>query len=772
MASVVGIDFGNLASKIGVARQRGIDVITNEVSNRATPSLISFGPKQRAIGEAAKNLEIGNFKNTIGSLKRLIGRKVNDSDIANFEQKYINAKLVDSGGTVGAQVNYLGEPHVFSATQLVGAYFGKLRDIATKELKLPVSDVVISVPGWYTDIQRRAVYDAARIANLNPLKLINDTTAIALGYGITKADLPPPENPRHVVFIDIGHSNYSVAVVAFATGELTVKSTAYDRHFGGRDLDYALVEHFAAEFKTKYKVDVLGNPKATFRLAAQVERLKKILSANAEGVLSVESLMNDVDVSSKLTREQFEALPQVADVLSRVTGPLEEALSLAEITPDQVFAVELVGGSTRVPAIKERIQKFFNKPLSTTLNADEAICRGATFACAMLSPVFKVREFTIHDISSYPIKVQWDRSPDDPEEDTEILVFDRGNPLPSTKILSFYRSGPFDVEARYDDNALLPGSINPWIAKATVKSVIPNPAGGPSQVKIKTRLNQHGFVNFEGAYVVEEVVPEETADGEQPKKRVVKKDVPFVSSTSATDPSLLDNLREIEAQLYASDKLVADTEDRKNALEEYVYDMRSKVEDRLAHYVKPDEKTKLIAACQQAEDWLYTEEGEDAPKSAYVERLDALQAIGNPISQRYFEAEGRPRAQSELREAINTFLSQATSGDERYSHIEEKDKQAVIEKAATAQKWLDDLIAKQAERPKNVDPVVKCEEIRRKRDDLQYFALPILNKPKPKPKVETPQPSGTSTPNPGGNPPPSGTETPKKQDGPEEMDVD
>lgn len=193
--------------------------------------------------------------------------------------------------------------------------------------------------------------------------------------------------------------------------------------------------------------------------------------------------------------------------------------------------------------------------------------------------------------------------------------------------------------------------------------------------------------------------------------------------------------------------------------------MRSKVEDRLAAYVQPDEKQKLLAALQEAEDWLYSEEGEDATKSAYVERLSRLTAIGGPISERYRETEARPKAMSELRGAINTFLSQATSGDERWAHIDEKDKQAVIEKAATMQKWIDDSVAKQAEKPKNVNPVFTVEEVLKRRDDLTYFANPIFNRPKPKPKTETPQPSGTSTP----QPPPPKDDASKE---PPEMEVD
>ncbi|KAI0355801.1 heat shock protein 70 [Trametes cingulata] len=783
--SVVGIDFGALHSKIGVARHRGIDIIINEVSNRQTPSLVSFGPRQRAIGEPAKTLEISNFRNTVGSLKRLLGRTINDPEIQEVEAKFTHVKLVDANGTVGAQVNYLGEQKVFSATQIVAMYLGKLRDTAAKELKTGVSDVVITVPGWYTDAQRRALLDAAQIANLNCLRLINDTTAVALGYGITKSDLPEAENPRHVVFVDVGHSSMSVSVVAFSKGQLTVKSTAYERHVGGRDIDYALLLHFAHEFKDKYKIDVLSNPKAIFRLSAGCDRVKKVLSANAEAPLNVESIMNDVDATSRITREEYEEL--IAPVLNRLEAPLKQALAESGLTLDQIDAVELVGGCTRIPAVRKKIEAVFQgKALSTTLNQDEAAARGATFACAMLSPVFRVRDFSIHDITPYPIKVTWERQPED--EDTELVVFPRGNNIPSTKILTFYRKSGFEIEARYAEPEGLPGGINPWIAKFTAKQVEPAPNGDYAVVKVKTRLNAHGILSFEQAYTEEIEEKEEQpmqvdgAEGEQqqqqPKKKKVvkKKDVPFVWSANSLDPSKLNEFKELEAQMHASDKLVQDTEERKNALEEFVYDTRSRLDERYAPYVQPQEKEKIMAALREAEDWLYSEEGEDATKSVYVQRIEALHALADPVINRYKEAEQRTRVVSELRETINNYMAQATSGDERFAHIEEKDKQSIVEKCATIQKWLDDQMARQSERPKNVDPAFTAAEVLKKKDEIIYFATPILTRPKPKPKVE---PTGT------GQNTPQGTETPKtgqqtpqteesKQDnnGPSEMDVD
>ena len=477
-------------------------------------------------------------------------------------------------------MEYVSEQQAFSATQLVAMYLGKLRDIAAQELQMGVTDIVIAVPGWYTDIQRRALLDAASIAGLNTLRLINDSTAVALSYGITKSDLPEPENPRHVVFVDVGHSSLSVSVVAFSKGQLIIKSTAYDRNLGGRDFDYHLAKHFSDEFKTKYNIDVLSNPKATFRLAVGCERLKKVLSANHEAPLNVESIMNDVDASSKLTREKFEEL--IVDVLDRIPAPLERALADSGLNLDQIDAIELIGGSTRIPAVRARIQQAFpGKVLSTTLNQDEAVARGATWACAMLSPVVRVRDFHIHDITPYSIKVRWEMSASDPGDDTELVVFPPGNSIPSTKVLSFYRKEPFDIEAVYAEPDLLPGRVNPWLGKFTAKNVPSDPNGDVTCVKVKTRLNVHGILSFHGAYVEEVEEKEEqppqpmdvdgppngVADAPPPpppqpkkKKAVKKKEIPFLATTSSLDGTILDKYKEQEAQMHAADKLVMDTE--------------------------------------------------------------------------------------------------------------------------------------------------------------------------------------------------------------------
>jgi heat shock protein 4 len=616
-------------------------LLSRSIANPPRSSLVGFGPRSRYLGEPAKTQEISNLKNTVGSLKRLAGRALSDPDV-QLEQAYVSAPLVDIKGQVGAEVTYLGKKERYTATQLTSMYLSKVKATASAELKLPVNDMVMSVPAWFTDIQRRSLMDAAEIAGLKLLRLMNDTTAAALGYGITKLDLPTAEEkPRRVAFIDIGHSNYTCSIVEFRKGELIVKSTAYDRHFGGRDFDKALVDHFAKEFKGKYKIDIKSNGKAMVRVHSAAEKLKKILSANLQAPLNIESLMNDVDVATMLKREELEVL--VEPLLKRVHIPLEQALAEAKLQVEDIDIIELVGGCTRVPALKERIQKFFGKPLSFTLNQDEAIARGCAFSCAILSPVFRVRDFAIHDVVNYPIEFTWEKSPDIPDEDTNLTVFNRGGVMPSTKILTFYRKEAFNLEAKYAQPDLLPGKLNPWIGRFSIKGVKADQKDDFMICKLKARLNLHGILNVEQAYYVEDVeveepIPEDVdakkegdakegdVSSDQPptktrsslltrvkamvtdapktrkvKKQVRKGDLPISAGTSSLDEASKTTAAEAEAAMIMEDKLVADTEEKKNELETYIYEMRNKIDDQYAEFANDDEKTKLKAKLEASE---------------------------------------------------------------------------------------------------------------------------------------------------------------------------
>ncbi|WVZ96824.1 hypothetical protein U9M48_042412 [Paspalum notatum var. saurae] len=315
---------------------------------------------------------------------------------------------------------------------------------------------------------RRAVLDAATIAGLRPLRLFHETTATALAYGINKTDLPDHDQ-LNVAFVDVGHASMQVSIVGYKKGQLKMLSHAYDRSLGGRDFDEALFKHFAAKFKEEYEIDWA------------CEELKKVLSAKLEAPLNIECLMDEKDnVRGFIKRDEFEQI--CALVLER---PLEKALAEAGLTTEDVHFVEVVGSGSRVPAIIEIITKFFGKQPRSTMNASECVARGCAVQCAMLSPTFKVREFN-------------DSAPQ------QTIVFPKGNTVPSTKALTFYRSIAFEVDVLYVDtgDTQIPHQISTYTVSILLHiGPFQLSNGEKAKLKVKVRLNIHGIVTVDSAIV-------------------------------------------------------------------------------------------------------------------------------------------------------------------------------------------------------------------------------------------------------------------------------
>lgn len=277
-------------------------------------------------------------------------------------------------------------------------------------------------------------------------------------------------------------------------------------------------------------------------------------------------------------------------------------------------------------------------------------------------------------MTPYPIEFSWEKTDDIPDEDSQLEVFTKNNVVPSTKILTFYRKEAFTLTATYTDPSALPGKTNPWIGSYTIKNVTPNSTGDYAIVKVKARLNLHGILNVEQAYVVEEVEVEEVipeaelpkdenkADGDdkqtedsdmqdadaeppKPKTRLVKKmvrkaDLPIVTASGSIESSTKDQYKEREFNMAMTDRVVSETEDKKNALEEYIYEVRGKLDDEWAPYVDDAQREKLNSLLMDTEDWLYGD-GEDAKKAKYVSKMEDLQRQAGPIRGRYFDAENK-----------------------------------------------------------------------------------------------------------------------------------
>ncbi|XP_017564059.2 heat shock protein 105 kDa isoform X2 [Pygocentrus nattereri] len=516
--AVVGFDLGFQNCYIAVVKSGGIETVANEFTDRCTPAVVSFGPKNRFVGNAAKNQAITNPASTVCNFKRLHGRLFEDAVVqaerANLP--YDLAPLCD--GRVSAKVVYLEKEHQFTIEQITAMLLTKMKETAEASLQKKVVECVISIPSFFTDSERRSVLDAAKIAGLNCLRLMNDTSAVALSYGIYKQDLPDPEEkPRIVFFVDMGHSAFQVSACAFNKGKLKVLSTAFDPYLGGRDFDQRLVEHFCAEFKSKYKLDVKSRVRALLRLQQECEKLKKLMSSNSTDIpLNIECFMDDKDVSGKMNRAKFEEL--CADLIERVTVPLVAALEQAQVQLQDINAVEIVGGATRIPAVKAQISKFFRRDVSTTLNADEAVARGCALQCAMLSPAFKVRDFCITDVIPFPISLSWSSEADEAKSCHEI--FGKNHPSPSSKVITFHRNKPFVLEAFYSDPGSLPFPeakivICPYYSSGEykVQNVQAQDNAEKSKVKVKVQVNASGIMDVTSATMVMRVSAAD-ADGD------------------------------------------------------------------------------------------------------------------------------------------------------------------------------------------------------------------------------------------------------------------
>uniref|UniRef100_A0A669EBR1 Heat shock protein family A (Hsp70) member 4 like n=1 Tax=Oreochromis niloticus TaxID=8128 RepID=A0A669EBR1_ORENI len=747
--SVVGIDVGFQNCYIAVARSGGIETIANEYSDRCTPACVSLASKNRMIGNAAKSQIITNFKNTVHGFKKFHGRAFDDPFIQAERPKLPYSLHKLANGNTGIKVRYLDEDKVFTVEQITGMLLTKLKETSESALKKPVVDCVISVPSFFTDAERRSVFDATQIAGLNCLRLINDTTAGRCSW-------------IHGQTLNLRVENKCLVYEQWLCINLVrqVLATAFDPYLGGRNFDEALVDYFCEEFKGKYKLNVKDNPRALLRLYQECEKLKKLMSANSSDLpLNIECFMNDIDVSSRMNRSHFEEM--CAQYLMRVEIPLKSALEQSKLSRDDICAVEIVGGATRIPAIKERIAKFFCKDVSTTLNADEAVARGCALQCAILSPAFKVREFSITDVVPFPITMRWKS----PTEDGlgECEVFSKNHAAPFSKVITFHKREPFDLEAFYSNPQELPYSDH-RIGFFSVQNVVPQPDGDSSKVKVKVRVNIHGIFSVSSASLIEKqkgegedmqtdtepVVQNESraeeqegaagekqdpaAGGSKPKVKVKSIDLPIViNNIRQLDSDVLSNFVEYERQMIIQDKLVKELNDAKNAVEEYVYDLRDKLCGIYEKYITEGDSNRLTLMLEDTEKWLY-EDGEDQPKQVYEEKLDALMRLGQPIQDRHREHEDRPRAFEELGKKLQLYMKFVDSykqKDERFLHLSAEEMSTVEKCVTESMGWMNSKMNAQSKLALTQDPVVKVADIIAKIQELEDICNPVINRPKP-----------------------------------------
>ncbi|CAN6200764.1 unnamed protein product [Urochloa humidicola] len=723
--SVVGFDVGNDTLVAAAARQRGIDVLLNAESKRESPAAVAFSHNARLIGSHAASASASHAP--FSSVKRLIlgatGRDPAASLLRDVPRLPFPVSPAADGGSAVVHADHVGRCIALSPTHLLSMLLAYLKQLAEADLGgAPVADCVISVPCYFTQAQRRAYLDAAAVAGLRPLRLMHDLAATALGYGLYRSDLGGAGAPSHVAFVDVGQCDTQVAVVAFDASGMRVLSHGFDADLGGRDFDEVLFEHFAEEFRDRYKIDVVGNLKASMRLRAACEKAKKVLSANAEAVVNIECLMEEKDVRGVIRREEFEKLS--AGLLERVVEPCKRAVADSGIGLERLHSVELVGSGSRVPAIAKVLAGFFRKEPSRTLNASECVARGCALQCAMLSPTFRVREYEVQD--AIPASIGFCTSEGPISTLSSNALFRRGLPFPSVKTITLHKSSSFNLDAYYgDENELPPGTttsigsfqIGPFQAHTEA-----------SKVKVKIRFNLHGLISVESAALIDDYQRnansadhmevdssgDDTGDRSRSERSIQRQDLPVAEYIyGAMSKQELLEAQEQEQQLAYQDKLMERTKDRKNALESYVYDTRNKLSERYRSFATDSEREELSANLQQTEEWLY-EEGDDETEAVYCSKLEELKKLVDPIENRCKDDEVRAEAMRELLKCIVDHKMAAKS-------LSAPERDAIDNECNKAEQWLREGWQLQESLPKNVEPVLWSYEIKRTEEELDMF---------------------------------------------------
>ncbi|XP_058741081.1 heat shock cognate 70 kDa protein-like [Vicia villosa] len=395
----VGIDLGTTYSCVAVwlDEHNRVEIIHNDQGNRITPSFVSFKDDQRLIGDAAYYQAASNPTNTIFDAKRLIGRKFSDSVIQDDMKLWPFKVIAGVEDKPVIVVKYKGQEKHFCAEEISSMVLTKLREVAEEFVDFPVKNVVVTVPAYFNDSQRKATIDAGAIAGLNVIRIINEPTAAAFAYGLNKRTKCVGEN--NIFVFDLGGGTFDVSVLTIKGNLFQVKATAGNTHLGGTDFDNRMVNYFVEELKRKNKIDIDGNPKALRRLRTACERAKRTLSFASVTTIEVENLFQGIDFSSSINRAKFEEIN--ADLFKECMKIVESCLVDAKMDKSSINDVVVVGGSSRIPKVKQYLMEFFNRQdLCMSINPDEAVAYGAAVQAALLSEGFRnVPNLVLQDIT-------------------------------------------------------------------------------------------------------------------------------------------------------------------------------------------------------------------------------------------------------------------------------------------------------------------------------------------------------------------------------------